>query len=894
MIPILKNIDANTKALLDVFSVGVTGGHFAKSLLKSQKKAERAITQDLPDIVSAVVQKAAAANGMAKTSSAAPPPPAIKRPVQQSNETPERKPVALDSNPEKQVPKSVADIKPDTLPKTMVSRQPLPPSPPPFSPSKSQQALVESRQKAQQDALRQIVQKQESRLGKLARPLVDMAKEQLGGHKNEITDTAGLAVGGPFYAAAQELSGLGSELKDIYTTVREKGGDKAKDGGKASSTGGRDAFGRYLPKNGQETTEAVITQSGEKTVSATQDVKIAVEKSEKADQKRHRELIQALLADSSAPQGNNDTPIPTDEGRKKSSKGKQGKSQGTPKNETTATKQGRETAPKTKGPSSFKSKASSRFSSLKKRAAGGAAATGGGGTLGAVGDVLGAVGDAIPGGETGGVATKIGGKLSKGLGKAGSVGGKLVRGLGGAFRIAGKIAGPLAAMGTAVDALQGFSNTREIQQIFNTREAPTTGQRVANSVANVIDFGGLTTAFANMLGMGFDKSDITKTLYGAGKFLSDSIPEKPLEIAANTLTDSGNPADNQDVPFLTETKGWKGFVDFFTKTPDLHIPDSSERLVGKTDATINPRAYVPDVLAQSHETLGSLSAKYESGKRGAATVSSGKGDIGGVSYGTYQMASKGGDSSTAAQFVKQSKWADQFKGLKAGSSEFSDKWKQVAANDTEFATAQHDYIKQTHYDPMMEQLNQAGIDLSARPKAVQDVLWSRAVHHGAGNGARVVEKALGGVKDVSSLSDEELINRIYDESGKKNASGELAYFKGNSASVQAGVSRRFENERKDAIAALHQPPTEIQKPMLASADVTHKTIEQPKDIQPPVQPDGQAMYASNQAMIDKQMAYFDRMNNSRPTPPSQPNTPGYNIPMEFDDALLTLMAYDRV
>ena len=38
--------------------------------------------------------------------------------------------------------------------------------------------------------------------------------------------------------------------------------------------------------------------------------------------------------------------------------------------------------------------------------------------------------------------------------------------------------------------------------------------------------------------------------------------------------------------------------------------------------------------------LGSLSSKYETGGRGPGTVSSGVGDAGGVSYGSYQMTSK--------------------------------------------------------------------------------------------------------------------------------------------------------------------------------------------------------------------------------------------------------------
>lgn len=40
--------------------------------------------------------------------------------------------------------------------------------------------------------------------------------------------------------------------------------------------------------------------------------------------------------------------------------------------------------------------------------------------------------------------------------------------------------------------------------------------------------------------------------------------------------------------------------------------------------------------------LGSLSTQYETGGRGPTTVSTGVGDAGGVSYGSYQMTSKNG------------------------------------------------------------------------------------------------------------------------------------------------------------------------------------------------------------------------------------------------------------
>src|SRR4051812_387517 len=59
--------------------------------------------------------------------------------------------------------------------------------------------------------------------------------------------------------------------------------------------------------------------------------------------------------------------------------------------------------------------------------------------------------------------------------------------------------------------------------------------------------------------------------------------------------------------------------------------------------------------------LGVLSAKFETGGRGPGTVSSGRGDPGGVSYGSYQMSSKRG---VVGRFVNQADFPfkDEFAG----------------------------------------------------------------------------------------------------------------------------------------------------------------------------------------------------------------------------------------
>src|SRR5690349_2981283 len=96
------------------------------------------------------------------------------------------------------------------------------------------------------------------------------------------------------------------------------------------------------------------------------------------------------------------------------------------------------------------------------------------------------------------------------------------------------------------------------------------------------------------------------------------------------------------------------------------------------------------------DALGALSAKYETGGRGPGVVSTGAGDPGGVSYGSYQMATRMG---VPQKFVTQSgfPWLTDFQNLTAGTADFTACWKRIATNETDaFQKCQHEYIKKTH------------------------------------------------------------------------------------------------------------------------------------------------------------------------------------------------------
>src|SRR5262249_18992501 len=200
------------------------------------------------------------------------------------------------------------------------------------------------------------------------------------------------------------------------------------------------------------------------------------------------------------------------------------------------------------------------------------------------------------------------------------------------------------------------------------------------------------------------------------------------------------------------------------------------------------------------EHLGSLSAKYESGNHKSGTVSSGKGDPGGVSYGSYQLASKVG---TAQRFADQY-YPEWFHGTKPGSDEFPALWKKLAAErEPELAAYEHLFIADTHYQPFADRMRkELHFDVDAHSNALRDVAWSTAVQHGAGNKIfqRALQKAIEENR-VGQLSDAEIIAMVYAERGRVT-DGKSVYFSRSSPKVQESVRKRFKSEQEDALKEL--------------------------------------------------------------------------------------------
>lgn len=196
----------------------------------------------------------------------------------------------------------------------------------------------------------------------------------------------------------------------------------------------------------------------------------------------------------------------------------------------------------------------------------------------------------------------------------------------------------------------------------------------------------------------------------------------------------------------------------------------------------------------SQEITGKISGKYESGKRGVSTVSTGNGDAGGVSYGVHQLSSKAG---TVQAFLKSSFGAPyraRFGDLLPGTKAFTDVYKSIAfEKPAEFETAQFQYIASTHYAPQAKKLLSNGIEVDSRSVAVRECVFSVSVQYGPNTS--LIVNALGAKFKGTDL---DFINKVqnYRRDTVKT------YFKSSSKAVQDSVALRADNERTDLLALL--------------------------------------------------------------------------------------------
>jgi hypothetical protein len=305
------------------------------------------------------------------------------------------------------------------------------------------------------------------------------------------------------------------------------------------------------------------------------------------------------------------------------------------------------------------------------------------------------------------------------------------------------------------------------------------------------------------------------------------------------------------------------------RLPRLNVPPNGTKNTSVTQLESGKGGEIPNSVTQvgSDSNFGSIAARFESnGKPG--TISTGKGDHGGKSYGMFQLASRGGASNNEVEkFLNESGYSEKFNGMKVGSSEFDAQWKKLAKEDSGFGEAQSSYAKKSYYDPQMKNLQRSGIDLSGKGRSVQESIMSTANQYGPNTD--LIREALKG-KDPTNMTDKEIVNAIQDY----KADTVDTRFRSSSEKDREGVARRIERERT---ALLNFPDDKTAK-QLMEGPLEGSGNSGNKNAAPPVIVDGRT--------------FNNNSSTSAPASPSRPiEVAAINIQQKFSD-YSTLSGYN--
>lgn len=191
--------------------------------------------------------------------------------------------------------------------------------------------------------------------------------------------------------------------------------------------------------------------------------------------------------------------------------------------------------------------------------------------------------------------------------------------------------------------------------------------------------------------------------------------------------------------------------------------------------------------------IGILSSKYEGG--GIATISTGDGDSGGISYGSYQLATNTGSVASFVSWLQSrtdygKNYGDMLARNAPGSLEFSADWLFLANNDPEgFAALETEYILPSYYYPACDVAKEYDVDTDNMPFALQCVLFSNAIQHGNYWGGRLIAESYN--PDPAIWIANVYNTKLTDISWSNGA-----------PTLRPGLFARWESERDDAIALL--------------------------------------------------------------------------------------------
>jgi len=222
-------------------------------------------------------------------------------------------------------------------------------------------------------------------------------------------------------------------------------------------------------------------------------------------------------------------------------------------------------------------------------------------------------------------------------------------------------------------------------------------------------------------------------------------------------------------------------------------------------------------------TITSVSKQYES-SGDCSTVSTGAGDLGGISYGSYQLSSSAGSVDSFLDFAQNypdealANYGRTLAQYSVNSQEFIDTWREIGQNDPDgFGELQDAYAMEVYYNPACASLQNNYYDVGTKSIAMKACVFSRAIQYGSGNMVELFETACKrlGYDNLSYVDDARfdynMIASVYDflieECDNVYQKSNGLYHSPNdwcngSYDVIGGLRNRFVNEKVQLLAML--------------------------------------------------------------------------------------------
>jgi LysM repeat protein len=232
--------------------------------------------------------------------------------------------------------------------------------------------------------------------------------------------------------------------------------------------------------------------------------------------------------------------------------------------------------------------------------------------------------------------------------------------------------------------------------------------------------------------------------------------------------------------------------------------------------------------APSKRKLGYVSEKYESNAK-IGSISTGKGDRGGVSYGTTQFASNKGTPALFVEHINQNEPQDSplrsligLNDFRDYTGKFANEWRKLSASHPELLSkVAQEFTDIQYYEKPLEILRKKDPELANLIKTnegLSELFYSASVQHGQTGVRTIFQNAKSRCPDGKKNCPFAITENVFQERIKR-----MQNSKGNDQTVKDNVINKRYPEEKETIKGLLNPSRTL--PTLEAPDADEKQIQ---------------------------------------------------------------------